>query len=491
MMESGIDVDGAARDAARKASALLGLSSTVCNVTMHKYKAGEAHVAFGEEQGAPSFGCKLGLMAELLKETLNADSAFVVHLTPAPHCDPAEVGIGAHVATAGSPDAAVISDKYPEELVQLALANLSERDPIYEVPDGGAALAGRELEPGRAASIAEKVGAGSCIWRLCSAFGTPWALVAVHSRAPGRPFTAENRAVLGAVGDCVGMSLALVWASEPSTRRGSRAAESASPVAWPGAPKPSKRPSLREAVAGAGPMEGLLRVLEDLGCDCAAIDRTALAALAAEIELSFVASGKHAQAQDPTRDRAVASATLEELSLRAQTLQGQLAERTTRLESWLLSEALLRDIARDMRAQLSLREILRDVAGRIRDLFQADVVAIHSVSEGEEANSSPVERYYLLRSGTTEVEESVLTPHSSAVLRRVARTLTMDAHTSFYRNLAEEVPAEDFASIVAWAEPLGVHCAIERALELAEQARALRQRCWRLRARALTQLYPG
>eukprot|EP00741_Cyanophora_paradoxa_P004213 tig00000788_g4091.t1 len=369
-MESGVNVNGAARHAARRASALLGLSSTVCNVAMHKYKApsagwqGEAQVAFGEEQGAPSFGCKLGLMAELLKETLNADSAFVVHLTPAPHCDPAEVGIGAHVATAGSrsPDPHVICDEYPEELVQLALANLSERDPIYEVPDGGAALAGRELEPGRAASIAEKVGAGPCIWRLCSAFGTPWALVAVHSRAPGRPFTAENRAVLGAVGDCVGMSLALVWASEPAPRDSA----STSPVAWPGAPKPRKRPSLRDAVAGAGPMEGLLRVLEDLGCDCAAIDRTALASLAAEIELSLVVSGK--QSQDPTR--AVAWATLEELSSRAQTLQGQ-------------------------------------------------------------------------------------------------------------------VPAEDFASIVAWAEPLGVHCAIERALELAEQATGLVTIGW-LRPRALS-----
>eukprot|EP00741_Cyanophora_paradoxa_P007568 tig00001155_g7320.t1 len=175
-------------DVALRASALLGLSSSSCSCACEARRlppTGEAQAGDREEgparapEPSAAIGCKLGLVAEMLEETLEADRAFVLHISRATH--------DGRDAEAGAAPAIMFDGEfeYPVELARFAFANLSESEPVYSVQDGRAALIGRGVEPELAKEVADEINAGSCIWRLCFAFGKPWALAAVHSKEIG------------------------------------------------------------------------------------------------------------------------------------------------------------------------------------------------------------------------------------------------------------------------------------------------------------------
>eukprot|EP00741_Cyanophora_paradoxa_P017161 tig00020960_g16573.t1 len=58
------------------------------------------------------------------------------------------------------------------------------------------------------------------------------------------------------------------------------------------------------------------------------------------------------------------------------------------LERQLQSEALHRSVARSIRTTLDLREILRDCAGRIRALFDAESVMVNAFRVGGDRSAA-------------------------------------------------------------------------------------------------------
>eukprot|EP00741_Cyanophora_paradoxa_P010723 tig00020538_g10365.t1 len=174
-------------------------------------KAAEEAVASRRAAGRPAGGAESGSAGLRLEESADPsaaaalpiptpDRAFVVHLSEGKLSD--SHGSPGHDRGYRGAGAGREELPYAQELVDLALEHETRPAEARVVADVGAALLSRGCSQARVQEIVQGLQAGSCAFYPCVAFGSLWALAAVHHAQAGRVISEEERNALCATGDC-------------------------------------------------------------------------------------------------------------------------------------------------------------------------------------------------------------------------------------------------------------------------------------------------